>query len=406
MGEVALPGERIDDLVTGYARRRSARKFLGEPLALDAFGAWLSHVKEDLQEAPVNLYVHLNGDRVAGVPGGLYRYEASHHHLVGVQSARHDRLAHAPPNRPIVEDAAFTLLWVDRADRAVTARERLIACGEVGQRLMDSAQAFQVGVCPLGGMDVSSLGFDDPTRVRHVWVGGVVEDAPLSLAQALHEEQSIRARVAAELEAPVAQDTSKADLQSVRPLSLSERSVTSTSLSSFLASRLPSYMVPTAWVFLNRLPLTANGKIDRTALAKIGAQTLSEAPTPGRSDVARGLRGDRRMERTIAELAAHELGFASIEVSANFFELGANSLQLVRLHRRLKETLVIDVSITHLFANPSVAALAVALGSNLGGHGQTQKEPVSDAQAVGRERARRRRGRRVRASADRKNEPS
>ncbi|HZC79978.1 MAG TPA: amino acid adenylation domain-containing protein, partial [Ktedonobacterales bacterium] len=123
------------------------------------------------------------------------------------------------------------------------------------------------------------------------------------------------------------------------------------SLRAHVARSVPDYMVPAAYVVLERLPLTPNGKLDRGAL-----------PAPE----VRGL-APRRCPRTPQEeilcvLFGEVLGVGGVGIADDFFELGGHSLLATRLISRIRASLDAEISIRSLFEAPTVEALASRLG--------------------------------------------
>jgi len=124
-------------------------------------------------------------------------------------------------------------------------------------------------------------------------------------------------------------------------------------LRTFLGSRLPEYMIPAALVLLDAFPLTANNKIDRTALP-VPAWGTSRPPSVT-------ARQGSQMERAIAQIWTEVLGLAEPDLDVSFFELGGHSLLATRVWSRMKERFHVDVPLRVLYQRPTIAQLATAV---------------------------------------------
>ena len=121
-------------------------------------------------------------------------------------------------------------------------------------------------------------------------------------------------------------------------------------LRAFLRERLPDYMIPSAFVVLDELPLTSNGKVDRRALPAPGQErdeNESEYVAP-RTPV----------EEIVAGICASVLNLDRVGVTDNFFELGGHSLLAAQVISRVRETFRVELSLRKLFLMPTAEGLA------------------------------------------------
>jgi non-ribosomal peptide synthase protein (TIGR01720 family) len=129
------------------------------------------------------------------------------------------------------------------------------------------------------------------------------------------------------------------------------RAVPVTELRAQLADLLPSYMIPSIFVPLDRLPLTPNGKLDRAALPDPGsAQPVAGPRVAPRTDV----------ERRIARIWGDVLGVADISVEDNFFALGGDSILSMQVVSRLRRD-GLHLATRDLFSHQTVAELATVV---------------------------------------------
>ena len=128
-------------------------------------------------------------------------------------------------------------------------------------------------------------------------------------------------------------------------------------LRAWLAERLPEHMVPTAYVVLGNLPLSANGKVDRRALPDPEAVAGS----------GEGRAPRRPLEEIVAGLWQEVLAVDRVSADDDFFALGGHSLLATRVTARLRKGLGVDLSVRDVFDCPTVATLAAHLEALLTG---------------------------------------
>jgi len=359
----SLPLVRSGDgepFLAPYRRRRSHREYLTGPVDLEALGRLLEPLRERRPDGgevrgypsaaglyPVRIHLHVRDRRVAGLPAGNWSYRPDEHRLVRRSSRRSLPLPlHAEVNRAVAEAAAFTLfLTVDpaAAEDAYGERARqlcLLEAGHVGHLLMSVAPALGLGLCPIGTFRfeaVRALFAAEDEVFLHALVGGAVAVEGLA-------------------ERPAARGDGR---QAVAATAAAERQRVAEELGDYLAERLPRYMLPASYLFLDALPLSANGKVDRAALP------APDEPEPqARTDFAPP---ESELERLVASLWRELLEVGTVGLYDNFFDLGGNSVQVVQLHARLGRALGREVELTDLFHHTTVDAQAKALGREAAG---------------------------------------
>ena len=127
----------------------------------------------------------------------------------------------------------------------------------------------------------------------------------------------------------------------------------------FLVERLPSYMIPSSFVSLTKLPLTRNGKVDRKRLPEqaLAREGEVQSVTPPR----------KALEHMLAGVWAEVLNIplSTIGVESTFFELGGHSLLAVRMIARVEELLHRRLPLTALLVHPSLGAFAEAIDASV-----------------------------------------
>ncbi|MFE1744011.1 amino acid adenylation domain-containing protein [Coleofasciculus sp. H7-2] len=128
-------------------------------------------------------------------------------------------------------------------------------------------------------------------------------------------------------------------------------------LRSFVKAKLSEYMMPSAFVILKTLPLTANGKVDREKMP---------APEQIRPELAGTFVAPRSsVEEVLAGIWAEAIGIEQVGIYDNFFELGGHSLLATQVISRLRDAFNVELPLRQFFDSPTVADLAVAIAQKL-----------------------------------------
>jgi SagB-type dehydrogenase family enzyme len=328
--DVPLPPVVPDRMA--YLARQSYRHFRQEVLSMEALSALLAALQPmNFSESPlpkyrygsagslypVQTYIRSKPDRVAGLAGGLYYYDPQKHRLVPLAAeAAVDETLHGGMNRKIFTESAFSLFLISRMSAIEPMYGQmsrdfcLLEAGYMSQLLMEESHRHGIGLCPIGGMRFEPIReyfeLDDDQELLHSFLGGPVS-----------EEQKTS------LPAPTDAGANEPEEE----------------IKSFLREQLPGYMVPDYYMMLDRLPLTANGKIDRKAL-----------PVPDFSRTAEQQEAPvGEIEQQLAKIVRTVLRKEAIGATDNFFDLGTNSMDIIRMHNMIKERWGFAINVTDLF---------------------------------------------------------
>jgi acyl carrier protein len=135
-----------------------------------------------------------------------------------------------------------------------------------------------------------------------------------------------------------------------------QRTVTVDSLRAYLKQLLPEYMVPSAFVILETLPVTPSGKLNRRMLPAPGLDAYST----GQHEPPQG-----PIEQTIARLWQELLHIERVGRQSNFFELGGHSLHGMKLVTKISQCFGVDLPVIALFEHPTVEDLAACVVAGL-----------------------------------------
>lgn len=130
--------------------------------------------------------------------------------------------------------------------------------------------------------------------------------------------------------------------------------LTESELREYLAAKLPDYMIPAFFVSVPALPVSANGKLDASALPAPSAENL----LPNRTDLPGTSNQGGLLQQQIAGMVASLLGRPSIDCEENFFMAGGHSMLGVQLVASIRDAFGVKLTLRQLFKAPTVAALS------------------------------------------------
>lgn len=261
----------------------------------------------------------------------------------------------------------------DKAIQLIDASGRQVPVGEIGEIVVKSAYIAD-GYWSRSGAAESRFATDpeDPSRRTYrtgdlgrflpggdfVFLGR--RDRQIKLrgfrVELAEIEAALRSHPAIGEATVIVQDREPQDKQLVAYVVPSaEPSPGGTDLSVFLQQRLPQYMIPSGFIFLNELPLTPTGKVDRHALPPFTARSGAGGVAEPRSD----------LERALVSIWEDVLGVERVGIHDNFFDLGGHSLLAAQLFVRVEQTLGVRLPLASLLHTPTVETLAAGIAAGI-----------------------------------------
>jgi len=346
-----------------FDRRRTTRRFAQSKLRRDDFGQWLHSLAIQRSNGallrqypsagglyPVQVYIAVRENRIDGLAAALYYYDPLQQVLFEVKPgwilARED---YHSINHDVYESAAFAAFIVGKLSAiepiyGEQARDFcMLEAGCIVQLLMTCAGDAGIGLCPIGGIQFerfrNKFECDSSHVLLHSLLGGAADEC--------HERDEAK----------------------TRPLGIKRpQDEFIDSVRSHLQGRIPAYMVPSQYITISELPLTANGKIDREALNKLSSRPWTFTAAQLQTN----------FEKSVARIWEDLIGANGVGPNDDFFALGGDSLLAIRFTALVRAEFKIEMQITDLLVDTTVKKVAAFIEKRM----QEKSDGVSDGAAT------------------------
>jgi SagB-type dehydrogenase family enzyme len=310
---------------------------------------------------PVQVYLYVKPDRVQGLAGGSYYYHPGQHQLVLLDRDIRLDQGNYYKNEAIFDQAAFAIYLIGQSNAISPlypdrVREFcLLEAGAICQLLESSASELDLGLCQIGGFAFEKIRHGFHLDAGHVYLngllGGVITPEHKHLQSLLEHYNKMRPFIAlAETQPmPASPPDRSRSMQAAAAVS-----APTSDLEAALRKRLPEHMIPSAFVQLDAMPLTSNGKIDRKALPEPVDDQL-RVPLVGEEP-----EGDS--EQVLARIWKDVLSLEVIGRHDNFFELGGDSVMAIRIVAKANDA-GLTLRPDQVFEHQTIAELASVSGS-------------------------------------------
>ena len=337
----------------GIFERQSYRRYDAKHFQLSHLETLLTQLKLDNNSLTLCVYL-----KQAHQGKHYFRFDSQTQALIALSTPEKSNLGqHTRGNQALEAQSDFSVFLVGRTTflvgRTATGgrKSQFHLCGQIGQRLSALAPKLGLGLCPIGWVDDAdlkaiandastlNLGADNQNvtdaAVLHSFIGGAI-----ALTQTLTWGDVDDMKTAAS--ANVVQTTDASSEQLTQQVK------------THLERTLAPYMVPQIYRLIDKLPLTANGKVDRKRLPSLPYEEFT-----GKSFVA----PSNAIQKQIAALWCDTLNIEKVGIDEHFFAVGGSSVTLIGMAALFKKEMDVTLDIIDLFNYPTVGQLAEFIGN-------------------------------------------
>lgn len=363
-----------------YAYRRSFRHYIQERIEQLPFFEFLSALAQYKTDGmsmpkyryasagglyPVQMYLYCKENAIDDIKEGFYYYSPIDNLLYTVDSQKVDICSTFELDINLWNKSSFTIFLVADMNvlRPMYAKESMryatIEAGLMTQLLESVAHDSLIGLCQLGHFNSASikevLSLTGSYEVLNCIVGGKIEEEQATV-DALIQEEKVYLQLVEHLESTEDGTIGSRDIHE--------------DLINYLKDYLPNYMIPHYVELVDEIPVTDNNKMDKKKLKamintdkKIQVQPKKEKIIHNNNPHNHELKKD--MTRIIQKILKDSNEVKVISPMDNFFDMGANSIDLIRFKNELSVYLNMDIPVVDIFNNPNIQALTTYLNKKI-----------------------------------------
>lgn len=355
-----------------FIERRSYREFHKKAISLENISALLGSMRcEKIDDVPfvkrryasagnlypVQVYLYAKPGAIEGLEGGTYYYNPMEHTLNTVFEGVviNDDVFQAG-NREIFEQAGFAAYLVAKAGAIAPLYPKdaykfcMLEAGEISYLLERNSTKYQIGLCQIGSFEFEQIKdyfkLDSDHVYLHCILGGAITQEDATMEKLIQSTSDFY---------NVVQTNNLDAIKNIDSYHLGTGSMGQQldvkKFREFLLKKIPKHEVPVTFMQIMEIPLSANGKVDRRSLPKPEQQSKEK-------ETKDFVLPDTELEIKISKIWKDVVGINKVGIYDNFFDLGGNSMHLVKAYNRIKDEISADLPITALFEHPTIYTLS------------------------------------------------